>query len=131
MVAVPVCPTHQPAGAAWYRWFTQSVSSDTLVTPKNLCGFRKSYRGHEKPAKSLVPQTPGGLGAAPAGVCTRAAVLRVRRTCRADTPTQQSAPAIGFAVCGGVAFTGNIQPAIRRLTKANDKHRRAKCITEM
>jgi hypothetical protein len=32
MVAVPVCPTHQPAGAAWYRWFTQSVSSDTSMT---------------------------------------------------------------------------------------------------
>jgi nucleoid DNA-binding protein len=32
MVILSACPTHQPAGAAWYRWFTQSVSSDTSMT---------------------------------------------------------------------------------------------------
>ena len=48
MVILSACPTHQPAGAAWYRWFTQSVSSDTPMTLKNLCGFHKSTKGHGK-----------------------------------------------------------------------------------
>lgn len=105
MVILSAYPTHQPAGAAWYRCASHS---DTPMTLKNLCGFHKSTKGHGKPAKSLVPQTPGGLGAAPVGGCTRAAVLRTHRTCHAGTPARQTAPRRDFAVCGGVALTSNV-----------------------
>src|SRR5690606_11303332 len=58
MVILSACPTHQPAGAAWYRCASHS---DTPMTLKNLCGFHKSTKGHGKPAKSLAPQRRRGL----------------------------------------------------------------------
>jgi hypothetical protein len=47
------------------------------------------------------------LDAAQFRACTCAAVLRTRRTCRTGLPARQTTPAIAFAVCGDVAFTGN------------------------
>ena len=104
MVAISQCPTHQPADADWYRYVMQSMSSDTLVTLKSLCGFHKFYMGHEKPAKSLVSQAPRGLGAAQFPACTRATVLGTPRTCRTGLPVRQTTPAIVFAVCGDGVF---------------------------
>ena len=112
MVAIFLCPTHQPASADWYRCVMQSMSSDTLVTLKSLCGFHKSCEGHEKPAKSLVSQAPRGLGAAQFRACTRVAVLECRHTCRTGLPARQTTPAIVFAVGGGVAFKDN-KPACK------------------
>lgn len=60
-----------------------------------------------KPAKSLVSQTPRGLGAAPFHACTRVAVLECRHTCRTGLPARQSTPAIAFAVGGDVAYLSN------------------------
>lgn len=85
----------------------QGMFSDTLVTQKILCGFHKPYEGHKKPAKSLVSQTPRGLGAAQFRACTRVAVLRTRHTCRTGKPVRQTTPAIGFAVRGDVVLTVN------------------------
>ena len=114
MVAIFQCPTHQPAGADWYRCVMPSMSSDTLVTLKSLCGFHKSCEGHEKPAKSLVSQTPRGLGAAQFPACTRATVLCTPRTCRTGLPARQTTPALGFAVCGdGVFHRKTLQIATR------------------
>jgi NADPH-dependent 7-cyano-7-deazaguanine reductase QueF len=107
MVAIFLCPTHQPADADWYRCVMPSMSSDTLVTLKSLCGFHKSYMGHEKPAKSLVSQAPRGLGAARFPACTRATVLGTRRTCRTGLPVRQTTPAIAFAVDGDVTCLSN------------------------
>jgi hypothetical protein len=107
MVAISECPTHQPANADWYRCVMQSMFSDTLVTLKILCGFHNAYKGHKKPAKSLVSQAPRGLGAAQFRACTRVAVLGCRHTCRTGLPARQTTPAIGFAVRDDVALMDN------------------------
>ena len=114
MVAISECPTHQPADADWYRCVMPCMFSDTLVTLKILSDFHKSYEGHKKPAKSLVSQTPRGLGAARFPACTRATVLCTPRTCRTGLPARQTTPAIGFAVCGdGVFLWKTLQIATR------------------
>lgn len=107
MVAIFLCPTHQPASADWYRCVMQGMFSNTLVTLKILYDFYKSYEGHKKPAKSLVSQSPRGLGAAQLRACTRVAVLGCRHTCRTGLPARQTTPAIGFAVRGDVVLTVN------------------------
>jgi hypothetical protein len=80
MVARCKRPTHQPANAAWYRCVMPSMSSDTLVTLKNLCGYQKFNKGHEKPAKSLAPQRRRGLVQRPL------ASAPMRRCCMSAAP---------------------------------------------
>ena len=123
MVILSACPTHQPAGAAWYRCASHS---DTPMTLKNLCGFHKSTKGHGKPAKSLAPQRRRGLvqrpmASAPMRRCCMSAAP-VALICQPDRPH----PSV-FSRCVVVLLRGATrQPVLRRLTKANDKYRRAK-----
>jgi hypothetical protein len=109
----------------------QSISSDTLVTLKSLLGFHKSYMGHEKPAKSLVPHTPEGLGAAQFRACTCVVVLECCHTCRTGLPARQTTPAIVFAVCGDVAYLSNKSACKTGLMKGQNEAEECKCITVM
>jgi Trm5-related predicted tRNA methylase len=131
MVAISICLTHQPTYADWYRCGTQSVSSDTLMTLKKTLNFQKSSRGHEKPAKSLVSQSPRKLSAAHICACTHATVLVIRRISRLDLPRPETPPAIVFAVCGGVVCEDNKSACMTGLTKAKTSTGARACITVM
>lgn len=109
----------------------QQFGSPSLLALSNRVqpeGTRWRVFGYEcplwlKPAKSLVPHAPGGLGAP---------VLATRRIPRLDLPRRGTTPAIVFAVCAGV-FRGKIMQVASRLrpiqnTKAQERavyHREA------
>jgi hypothetical protein len=83
-------------------------SQQGTVGGKTRMCFGNNYSLRLKPAKSLVSHTPRGLGAAQYSACTPATVLCTRRTCRTGSPARHNTPAIVFAVCGDVAFSGNL-----------------------
>lgn len=153
MVICSACPTPQPAGAAWYRWVTPSVPSEcstqsraATVTDRDdvaasvplrartvsLSMLRKcvphrpvALQGN-KPAKSLAPQRRRGLvqrpmASAPMRRCCVSAAP-VALVCQPDRPHPRS-----FSRCVVVLLRrATRQPVLRRLTKTNDKYRRAK-----
>ena len=122
MVAIPACPTPQPAGAACYRW---AKSSDTSLTLKDFRGLLKSTQG-QKPAKSLAPQRRRGsvqrsLAAAPVRHAD-AAAAPVGLVLQPDRPHTRS-----FARCVVLlllrATSDGISPPEE---KPNNKYRRAR-----
>src|SRR5690606_27900206 len=126
MVICSACPTHQPAGAAWYRC---GLHSDTPMTLKNLCGFHKSTKGHGKPAKSLAPQRRSGsvqrpLASAPVRRCwIPAASLELVRQFERPHASEIS-PCVAVLLLRATS-DGRMPPD----QKQNDKYRRAKWFT--
>jgi len=118
MVAVLYRPTLWGASASHLTDWRAGAAEYLYIRPAN-----------PKPAKSLVSQTPRRLGATHFRACTRAAVLGTRRTCRTGLPARQTTPAIGFAIGGDVAFTGNKSACKTGLMKRQNRAKERKCIT--
>jgi len=121
-------PTTWPAGAAHPCW--------DHPTGHGLRGERLRSIGMQsplspEPAKSLVPQSPGGLGAAPFRACTRAAVSGCRRTVQRGLPRRTTAHTHIFAVCGAAAHPGSVRRLFAADPKAKTSTGEATCITEM
>jgi len=116
MVAIPLCPTHQPAGAAWYRC---KKRTDTLMPQRTFTVHCRCCRGIKSQLNPLVPQSPERLGAARFRVCTSAAVLGCRRTTRPGTPVRANAQPQIFPVGAGVGVFRQKTANVRRHSGAD------------